>query len=159
MTTNNRRMIWGILVAVVIIVGLVLARNSMLDSAAAALKSGDGSSAERKLRFLASLGDRTAQDIVGYGYAYGWPGFAKDDEEAMRWFSRGGIFGSRGQETTENHGAATALSIAKTYKTGGDGVTADHGESEKWMHLAAEAGSKEAATMLGAAASAPALRQ
>jgi uncharacterized protein len=159
MTKTSRRMIWVTLVAVAIVIGMVLTRNSMLDSAATALKSGDGSSAERKLKFLASLGDRTAQDIVGYGYAYGWPGFAKNDEEAMRWFSRGGIFGSRDPETTENHGAAAALSIAKTYKTGGDGVTADQGESEKWMRLAAEAGSKEAATMLGPAASAPALRQ
>lgn len=151
MKNISRKVIWALLVTAVIFVGLVLARNFVLDSAETALKIGDGATAARKLKSLAALGDRTAQDILGYGYAYGWTGFVKDDEEAMRWFSRGGVFGSQDPGTNRNHAAAAALSIAKTYKTGEQGISADAKESEKWLHLAAQAGSKEAAAMLRAA--------
>lgn len=139
------RLLGSVLLVAVVVVILVLYRNYELDSGAAALKVGNGSVAVRKLKPLAVLGDRTAQGVLGYAYAYGWAGITKDDDEAMRWFSRSGLFGTREAPGEDGAlGASEALSVAKAYATGAEGVQTNPAESEKWLHIAAKAGSKEA---------------
>lgn len=144
MTVVARRLLIGAAVLVVISLGLVGGRNYELDAASVAIKTGDGGAAVRKLKPLATLGDRSAQILLGYGYAYGWSGFPKSENDAMYWFSRKGLFGARQPESSGNEGAAEALSVAKAYATGVEGVESDPQESKKWLQLAARAGSKEA---------------
>jgi uncharacterized protein len=132
----------------VMVPGLMVVRNYELDSGTAALKVGDGGAAIGKLKPLARLGDRAAQGILGYAYAYGWAGVAKNDDEAMYWFSRSGLFGTRGPGDAAAPGASEALSVAKAYASGAEGVHTDPTESEKWLRFAAQAGSKEAAAEL-----------
>ncbi len=148
MKIGMRTALVGVAPLVVIFVGLVLIRNHELDSGAAALKVGNGSAAIRRLNPLANLGDNTAQTLLGYAYAYGWAGIAKNDDEAMYWFSRKGVFGSRGPQDGSGSGALEALNVANAYATGSEGVQVDLTESQKWLRLAARAGSKEAITAL-----------
>ncbi len=142
----RRTLLW-VVVIVIVGVSLVLGRNYQLDSAAAALKLGGGVTAVEKLKPLAALGDRNAQMILGYTYAYGWAGVAQNDDEAMEWFSRKGLFGSRAPVGDGGPGAAEALSVAKAYATGSEGVHADPQRSKKWLLFAERAGSKEAAEL------------
>jgi TPR repeat protein len=144
---GRRTLLWAAVI-LVIAVGLVLGRNYQLDSAAAAFKVGKGSTAIGKLKPLAALGDRKAQVLLGYAYAYGWAGVPQNDEQAMGWFSHSAVFGSGGPTTQGNPGAAEALSVAEAYATGSEGVPPDGQKSKKWMQLAARAGSKEAASEL-----------
>lgn len=147
MVTARRWLIWLAAIALICL-GLALGRNYELDSAAASIKAGDGAGAVRKLKPLAALGDRNAQMLLGYGHAYGWPGFIRNDDDAMHWFSRKGLFGTRQPGSSGNQGAAEALSVAKAYATGAEGVGLDPQESKKWLQLAARAGSEEAAATL-----------
>ena len=96
----------------IVIVGLVLGRNYQLDSAATALKLGSGVTAVGMLKPLAVLGDRNAQILLGYTYAYGWAGVPENDDEAMHWFSREGLFGTRLPDTDGGRGASEALSVS-----------------------------------------------
>src|SRR5258705_8498369 len=147
MTQVVRRTLVCAAVILVIAVGLILGRNHQLDSAAAAFKVGNGSTAVAKLKPLAVLGDRKAQVLLGYAYAYGWAGVPQNDEEAMDWFSHSAVFASEGT-AQDNHGALEALSVGRAYATGSEGVGANPEKSKKWMRLAARAGNVEAASEL-----------
>ncbi len=143
-----RRLIIGAAALLLVCVALVLGRNYELDSAAVDIKTGNGAAAVRKLKLLATLGDRNAQLLLGYQYAYGWGGIARNDDEAMYWFSRTSLFGARQPSASDHKGASEALSVARTYAAGAEGVRADPEESKKWLHLAVRAGSEEAAAEL-----------
>ena len=143
----RRLLIWAAAL-VFVCLGLVVGRSYELDSAAAAIKTGNGSAAIRILKPLATLGDWNAQMLLGYGYAYGWTGFTRNADDAMYWFSRKGLFGTRQPGSSGRQGAAEALSVARAYATGAEGVSPDLQESKKWLQLAARAGSEEAAATL-----------
>jgi uncharacterized protein len=88
----RRTFVW-IALLLIAALGLFLRRNYQLDSAAAAIKTGNGAVAVSKLKPLAVLGDRSAQTLLGYLYAYGWGGIARNEGEAMSWFSRPAVIG------------------------------------------------------------------
>lgn len=123
-------------------VALLIARNYQFESGARALKVEDYSTALRKLKPLASVGDSHAQYVLGEMYATG-KGVPKNDSEAIYWFRRAAI-GTRGES---DPAAAAELAVAKSYAQG-IGVKADANESAKWLRKAADGGSKEAAAEL-----------
>jgi TPR repeat protein len=147
MAAVRRTFVW-ITLLLMIALGLVLGRNYQLDSAAAAIKTGNGAVAVSKLEPLAVLGDRNAQTLLGYLYAYGWGGTARNEGEAMSWFSRPAVIGEHQPQNEGNPGASEAFSIAKAYANGSEGVQPDLQESRKWLELAARAGNREAAAEL-----------
>lgn len=121
---------------------LVVVRNYEFESGARALKIEDYSTALRKLKPLASVGDSHAQYVLGEMYATG-KGVPKNDSEAIYWFRRAAI-GTRGEA---DPAAAAELAVAKNYAQG-IGVKADADESVKWLRKAADGGSQEAAVEL-----------
>ncbi|AZO24533.1 sel1 repeat family protein [Mesorhizobium sp. M1E.F.Ca.ET.045.02.1.1] len=148
MTRLIARLLMGLVVVAAIGVGLLLLRNSQMDRGVQALKREDGAAALASLKPLAQLGDGTAQMLVGSIYAYGWGGVHKSDADAIYWFHRLGPRGPLVAEEGADPAAPYQLMVAKAYAAGADGVRADAGESVKWLKLAAEAGSKEAALAL-----------
>ncbi|BCM18782.1 SEL1-like repeat protein [Mesorhizobium sp. J8] len=148
MTRLIARLLISLVVVAAIGAGLLLLRNSRMDSGVQALKREDGTAALESLKPLAQLGDRTAQMLVGSIYAYGWGGVRKNDTDAIYWFRRLGSAGPLVAEEGADPAAPYQLMVAKAYAAGADGVRADAGESSKWLKLAAEAGSKEAAVSL-----------
>jgi TPR repeat protein len=123
-------------------VGLVLARNHQFEAGSHALKVEDYSTALRRLKPLASVGDSRAQYVLGEMYALGL-GVPEDDSKAIYWFRRAAI-GSNGEA---DPAAAAELAVAKNYAQG-IGVRVDADQSLKWFHRAADGGSKEAAAEL-----------
>jgi len=148
MTKSGLRLLIWAAALVFVCFGAVLGRNYLLDTAGVAIKTGNGAAAIQKLRPLAGMGDRTAQLLLGYGYAYGWSGVPRNDDDAMYWFAHKSLFGAGSPGSSGGHGAVEALSVAKAYATGAEGVRPDPQESKKWLHLAAGAGSEEAAAEL-----------
>ncbi|PBB96070.1 SEL1-like repeat protein [Mesorhizobium sp. WSM3862] len=138
----------GLVVVAAIGAGLLLLRNSQMNSGVQALKREDGTAALASLKPLAQLGDGTAQMLVGSIYAYGWGGVHKSDADATYWFRRLGSWGPLVVEEGADPAAPYQLMVAKAYGAGTDGVRADASESLKWLKLAAEGGSKEAAAAL-----------
>lgn len=143
------RVILCITAFVVIGVGLLLLRNYQMSEGVRALKNENGVSALKRLKPLAQLGDKTAQMLIGSIYAYGWGGVSKNDDNAIYWFRRCGPFGNQVVEKGGDPAAPHALSVAKAYANGENGLKADHAESVKWLKFAAKGGSKEASKMLG----------
>lgn len=101
-----------------------------------------------KLKPLAWLGDKTAQELVGYLYASGMAGVTKNDTEAIYWFRRCASFSLLSVPKDVDPAAQYELNVAKFYASGKEGFKVDPVESAKWLKLAAEGGSKEAAEML-----------
>jgi TPR repeat protein len=93
------------------------------------------------------VGDRTAKELLGYAYAYGWAGVPQSDEEAMRWFVRRGLFGAAATDAS-HPGAVEALAVANAYATGSEGVNPDVQKRRRWLRIAADAGSEKAAAEL-----------
>lgn len=142
------RVVFGVAVLLAVLVGLILLRNHQLEAAVYALKTEKGAIALEKLKALTQLGDKKAQMLVGYTYAYGWGGVAKDKMNAIFWFRRCGSTVGHVAENGIDPAASFELSVAKTYASGGEGVEANPIESIIWLELAAKGGSKEAAEML-----------
>ena len=126
-------------------VGLLLLRNYQMDAGGRAIKEGNGVVALEKLKPLAYFGDKTAQLLMGEIYALGLGGVTKNDTEAIYWFRRCGPIVASADEKDADPAASHELSVAKAYASGNQGVKADPVESAKWLRLAAEGGSKEAA--------------
>lgn len=142
-----KRVIVIIVIFIIMGVGLLLLRNYQMEAGVRAYKEENGALALKKLKPLASLGDKSAQMILGYLFAYGLNGVPQNDDNAIYWFSRCGSVGSAsddGQAPAAQH----ELAVAKAYMNGSEGVKVDLVKSEKWLQLAAKGGSKEAAAML-----------
>ncbi|MDX8454708.1 hypothetical protein RFM98_18250 [Mesorhizobium sp. VK9D] len=148
MTRLIARILMGLVLVVAIGIGILLLRNSEMDRGVQALKRENGAAALASLKLLAQLGDGTAQMLVGSIYAYGWGEVRKSDADAIYWFRRLGSHGPLAAEEGADPAAPYQLMVAKAYAAGTDGVRADTSESLKWLKLAAEAGSKEAAAAL-----------
>jgi uncharacterized protein len=129
-------------------VGLFVLRNYLMGAGGRAYEEGNGVTALKKLKPLAYLGYGPAQGLVGYIYAYGLTDVPKNDAEAIYWFRRCGPIGPFIAEDGVDPAALHELSVAKAYMSGGEGVKADPAEGQKWLQLAAEGGSKEAAALL-----------
>lgn len=136
------------LFATVLGVNLLLLRNYQMYAGLEAYKTENGLTAIEKLKPLAYLGEKTAQIIIGSIYAYGLNGIPKNDAEAIYWFRRCGSIGPFAVEAGDDPAAPHELDVAKAYMNGNYGVKVDLIESRKWLHLAAQGGSKEAATIL-----------
>lgn len=134
----------GLIVLMVLAAGVMLLRNYQMEAGVRALKNGDGVTAMDKFMPLAKLGDHQAQFLLGSIYAYGWGGIPKSDMDAIYWLRRAAMFAEEGSDPA----TPAELGIAKSYSEGTDGVKIDATESAKWLRLAAEGGSKEAAAML-----------
>lgn len=120
--------------------------NVRYDEGAAALKALDYGTAVERLEPLASLGDSTAQFVVGQLYAFGL-GVAKDDERAIMWFRK-----SAWEHHSESDRAAPAeYFVAQEYSETGGLVEPNYVEAKKWLQKAAEGGHKEAASHLAKA--------
>nr|WP_240454470.1 hypothetical protein [Caulobacter sp. 17J65-9] len=116
-----------------------------------AAKGGDGPGALRHWTPLAQLGSKEAQRLVGQAYAFGWGDIPKDSSRAMYWFRRCGPrcgYSTVDDEQAKDPAAAQALIIAKAFAAGASGGPPDLAESAKWLRLAADGGSQEAAAML-----------
>jgi uncharacterized protein len=151
---NALRITIGAVTLLAIGIGMLWLRNHQMDSAARALKEANGEAALRRLTPLAHLGDKSAQALVGYTYAFGWGGVRPDDEKAIYWFRRSGPDGliRQGGATADDENvdpaASFELSVAKAYANGTDGVTVDSAASARWLRLAARGGSQEASALL-----------
>ena len=142
------------------------------DEGNAAYKKQDFATALRELEPLASQGDAKSQVHVGVMYANG-QGVAKDDKEAVKWFSLAAAQGnstgqsnlgamySNGQGVAKDGKEAVKwfrLAAAQGNSSGqyglglmygrGQGVAKDDNEAVKWFRLAAEEGHEEAKAML-----------
>lgn len=121
-------------------------RTYEMDLGGLALKEGNGQEALHRLGPLARLGDGKAQYLLGCMYALGWgaPGVPKSDKDAIYWFERAAFQAENGADPA----APAELETARSYAEGTDGVKVDPIESAKWLRLAADGGSKEAAAVL-----------
>jgi uncharacterized protein len=125
-------------------VGLIIARNYQLELGMRALNDENGVEAVKHFQILANLGDKKAQYFLGDIYAHGWGGIQKNDSEAIRWFRHAAMW-----VADETDPAAPAeLEVSKSYANGQNTEKVDKAESIKWLKLAAEGGSKEAAVLL-----------
>jgi len=138
----------GVIALVALGGGLLFLRNYQMNEATLKFKENNGIVAIEQLKPLAYLGDKTAKFLLGNAYAFGWGGVQKSDANAIYWFRRLGSFGPVVVEEGVDPAAPYALGIAKIYASGAQGVQANSAESLKWLKLAAEGGSKEAAVML-----------
>lgn len=80
-----------ILLAGAIVVLVIVYRDIQLDRGTSALKSQNYDKAMKTLKPLAELGDSTPQYILGQMFAFGW-GVKQDNEQAMYWFRRAGMW-------------------------------------------------------------------
>jgi TPR repeat protein len=129
-------------------VGALALKVAYLDEGIKALKDNNGELAVKKLKPLALIGDKTAQLTLADAYALGTGGVERNASEAVYWFRRLGSFGPIVVEPGVDPAATYALYIGKTFASGEHGVVRDLAESRKWLMLAAEGGSKEAAEIL-----------
>lgn len=146
-----RRLVGRCVLSIVVLAaawaGLALLRYYQMDRGVRAFKDNNGAAALRHLKPLAYFGDRTAQLLVGWVYAFGLGGVSKNDKKAIYWFHKSGPIWEP-IETGVDPAAPVELSVAELYASGGEGVAANRAESLKWLRLAAEGGSKKAAAML-----------
>lgn len=142
------RLLISVIVLSAVIVGLLLLRNHQMEAGVYALKTNNGAIALEKLKPLAQLGDKKAQMLVGYIFAYGWGGVTKNDMDAISWFRRCRSVLGHVAEDGIDPAATFELSVAKAYAEGKEGVEVDPVESEKWLELAAKGGNREAAEIL-----------
>src|SRR5882724_6846602 len=138
MSVLRTRFLAGGLFALVMILLGAFIWTGQRDDGIRALKVEDYDTAMRKLRPLATLGDNTAQDLLGKMYAHGW-GVKEDDDEALRWFGRIGCCSG----AHANKVAIAALYVAKDYAEG-VGVERNEAAAVRWLKIAAEKGSKDA---------------
>lgn len=128
--------------------GLLILRNYEMDAGTRAFKEENGIAAVAKLKPLAYLGDKTAQTLIGYAYAYGWGGVLKNDADAIYWFRRCSPISDLVAGGEIDPAALHELTVGQAFKSGSEGVGVDLAESTKWLQLAAKGGSKEASAML-----------
>lgn len=115
----------------VLAIGLLLARNSMLDSAILMMKEDRFEQAASKLQPLAKLGDSTAQSLLGDLYAFGW-GVPKSNETAIELYRRAGT-----DDPTVNDAAAPAMYYVGKRYLDGPGAR-DLAEGKKWLERASK---------------------
>lgn len=137
----------AILTIAALAVSLPLIRNDRMSRGIQALKAERGEEALFYFRPLARLGDKNAQELVARIYALGFGGAPKDAPQALYWYRK--YAGSNGSYSGGIDPAAPhALELAEEYADNEGWVEADPDERIKWLKLAADGGSKEAAAML-----------
>ncbi len=119
-------------------ISLVNLRKAAHDEALSAYKKGDYATANKKLRFLAVLGDSDAQWLVGSLYEFG-KGVPKDFTEAARWYRYAAQLGNPVGE----------FRVGMMYQKG-EGAPQDYAEASMWFRKSAEKGFEEAQLNLGA---------
>ena len=125
-------------IVVAAISGILLFRAHEVEMGIAALKSEDYSRALSPMKIAATMGDATAESLLGDMYALGW-GVSKDDEEAIRWYRRAGVEKVEGQDP-----AAPAMFYVGIKYSGGQGVQRNEPEARKWLERSAKAGYPQA---------------
>jgi len=121
--------------------------GNLLNRAGAALKEENYPVALERLKPLAMLGDGTAQELLGNMYAFG-NGTPANPDEALKWFRRSSGWFKKDDAKV----GAYAYSIARIYAGKDIGWPADRSEAQatRWLRIAAEHGSREAAKRLEA---------
>ncbi len=136
----------GYVILVVLLVSTVAGlaivyRNSQIDRGTSALKSQNYGEAMKVLKPLAQLGDTMPQYLLGQFFAFGW-GVNEDDEQAMYWFRRAGMwYSGQGDKAAE-----AAYYVGEKYAE-----QKNHAKAVKWYRVAAEGGSRQAAVVLSKA--------
>ena len=108
--------------------------QTAFERAVVALKLDDNATAAERLRVLARLGHSDAQYHLGMMYAFGW-GVPKNDEVAIRWFSRARLWPDGASEAA----APAEYYVGKRLEEG-LGVPKDLAEARKWYERAATGG-------------------
>jgi len=133
---SARLAVIGVLVLCVLALVLLVGRNLLLDQATSAMKSEQFDRAATKLKLLASVGDSTAQSLLGDSYAYGW-GVPKNDEHAIYWYRRAGT----SDRSVSDPAAPAMYYVGKHYL---EATPGDKSEARKWFAWSARGGFSKA---------------
>ncbi|TMB33229.1 MAG: sel1 repeat family protein [Deltaproteobacteria bacterium] len=143
----RKRAILVVLAVVFVLFVANAVEGNLLNRAGAALKEENYPLALERIKPLAMLGDSTAQQLLGWMYAFG-NGTPANPDEALKWFRRSSGWFKKDDGKVGAH----AYWIARVYAGEEIGWPAERSEVQatRWFQIAADHGSSEAARRLAA---------